>query len=199
MERILLPSIIPVNEGTLPPVRTSDPKLYAAADQFLKQVVRKRRGAVEESVAMASTAPAGRTVRTTLAELASRQDTEESLPVGGVVLAGAAPERQAPVRQVVQTEAHSNVPKTLADLYRVQESKLGSGQRFAAVEKKAAASGARNPAAVAAAAGIKKYGVQKMEKMAHAHESITESRAPSSGGASKASSMLRKMNQPSRY
>jgi len=45
---------------------------------------------------------------------------------------------------------------------------LGSGARFKAVEKAAAASGARNPAAVAAAAGIKKYGVAKMSKMAQA-------------------------------
>jgi hypothetical protein len=46
--------------------------------------------------------------------------------------------------------------------------KLGSGERFKEVERKAAASGARDPGAVAAAAGIKKYGVKKMEKMAHA-------------------------------
>lgn len=46
--------------------------------------------------------------------------------------------------------------------------KLGSGKRFAAIEKKAAASGAANPAAVAASAGIKKYGVKKMTKMAQA-------------------------------
>lgn len=46
--------------------------------------------------------------------------------------------------------------------------KLGSGERFAAVEKSAAASGAKNPAAVAAAVGIKKYGVAKMEAMSHA-------------------------------
>lgn len=44
--------------------------------------------------------------------------------------------------------------------------KLGSGKRFAAIEKKAAASGATNPAAVAAAAGIKKYGVKKMTSLA---------------------------------
>jgi len=44
--------------------------------------------------------------------------------------------------------------------------KLGSGERFKAVEKAAAKSGARNPGAVAAAAGIKKYGKEKMEKMA---------------------------------
>lgn len=44
--------------------------------------------------------------------------------------------------------------------------KLGSGKRFAAVEKSAAASGARNPAAVAAAAGIRRYGEKKMVKMA---------------------------------
>ena len=39
---------------------------------------------------------------------------------------------------------------------------LGQGGRFAAVEASAAASGARNPAAVAAAAGRKKYGAKKM-------------------------------------
>lgn len=46
--------------------------------------------------------------------------------------------------------------------------KLGSGARFAAVEKSAAASGAENPAAVAASAGIKKYGKKKMQKLAQA-------------------------------
>lgn len=48
------------------------------------------------------------------------------------------------------------------------KAKLGSGSRFKAVEKEAAKSGAKNPAAVAAAAGIKKYGVKKMESMAQA-------------------------------
>jgi len=42
---------------------------------------------------------------------------------------------------------------------------LGQGGRFKAIEKKAAASGAKNPAAVAAAAGIKKYGEKKMVKL----------------------------------
>lgn len=50
----------------------------------------------------------------------------------------------------------------------MSKGKLGSGSRFAAVEKSAAASGARNPAAVAAAAGIKKYGKKRMEKWATA-------------------------------
>lgn len=44
--------------------------------------------------------------------------------------------------------------------------KLGSGARFKAVEK--SAKGARNPAAVAASIGIKKYGKAKMAKMAAA-------------------------------
>jgi hypothetical protein len=39
---------------------------------------------------------------------------------------------------------------------------LGSGERFKAVEASAKASGARNPAAVAAAAGREKYGKKKM-------------------------------------
>lgn len=44
--------------------------------------------------------------------------------------------------------------------------KLGTGARFKAVEKSAAASGARDPAAVAAAAGREKYGEKRMAKMA---------------------------------
>jgi len=43
---------------------------------------------------------------------------------------------------------------------------LGSGKRFGIVEKSAAASGAKNPAAVAAAIGRKKYGNKKMTAMA---------------------------------
>ena len=49
-----------------------------------------------------------------------------------------------------------------------QSMRLGQGGRFAKVEAQAAASGARNPAAVAAAAGRKKYGAAKMAKMATA-------------------------------
>lgn len=50
----------------------------------------------------------------------------------------------------------------------MKKPKLGSGKRFAAIEKSAAASGAKDPAAVAASAGIKAHGVKKMEKMATA-------------------------------
>ena len=46
--------------------------------------------------------------------------------------------------------------------------KLGGGGRFAAVEASARKSGAKNPAAVAASAGMKKYGKEKMQKMAQA-------------------------------
>lgn len=42
---------------------------------------------------------------------------------------------------------------------------LGQGGRFAAVEAAAKKSGARNPAAVAAAAGRNKYGNAKMAKL----------------------------------
>lgn len=45
---------------------------------------------------------------------------------------------------------------------------LGSGARFKAIERSAKKSGADNPAAVAAAAGIAKHGKQKMAKMATA-------------------------------
>lgn len=42
---------------------------------------------------------------------------------------------------------------------------LGQGGRFKAIEEKAKKSGAKNPAAVAAAAGIAKYGEKKMVKL----------------------------------
>jgi hypothetical protein len=42
--------------------------------------------------------------------------------------------------------------------------KLGGGGRFAAIKRSAAASGARNPGAVAAAAGIKAHGQKQMTK-----------------------------------
>lgn len=48
----------------------------------------------------------------------------------------------------------------------MSKAKLGSGARFKAVEKAAAASGADNPGAVAASAGRKKYGGKKMAKLA---------------------------------
>ena len=47
-----------------------------------------------------------------------------------------------------------------------KKGKLGSGSRFKAVEASAAKSGARNPAAVAAAAGRRKYGTKKMAALA---------------------------------
>jgi hypothetical protein len=46
------------------------------------------------------------------------------------------------------------------------KAKLGSGKRFEEVKESARESGAENPAAIAAAAGMKKYGKEKMEKMA---------------------------------
>ena len=44
--------------------------------------------------------------------------------------------------------------------------KLGGGGRFAKLEKTLAKKGVRNPAAVAASIGVKKYGQAKMTKMA---------------------------------
>lgn len=45
---------------------------------------------------------------------------------------------------------------------------LGEGGRFKDIEKKAKKAGAKDPAAVAASVGIKKYGKEKMSKMAAA-------------------------------
>jgi hypothetical protein len=44
--------------------------------------------------------------------------------------------------------------------------KLGTGKRFEQVKRSAAASGARDPDAVAAAAGRAKYGKERMAKLA---------------------------------
>ena len=49
-----------------------------------------------------------------------------------------------------------------------KKAKLGSGKRFKQVAASARKSGARNPNAVAAAIGRKKYGKKKMAKMAAA-------------------------------
>lgn len=46
--------------------------------------------------------------------------------------------------------------------------KLGSGGRFKALTKKLAAKGAKDPKALAASIGRKKYGATKMAKMAAA-------------------------------
>lgn len=51
---------------------------------------------------------------------------------------------------------------------KAKKPKLGSGARFKALKKKVATSGAKDPAAVAAAIGRKKYGAKKMAKMAAA-------------------------------
>lgn len=49
-----------------------------------------------------------------------------------------------------------------------KKAKLGSGKRFKQVAASAAKSGARDPNAVAAAAGRKKYGKKRMAAMAAA-------------------------------
>lgn len=74
---------------------------------------------------------------------------------------------------ILKQESHILKDDSVVHLISTKEkemakAKLGSGARFKAVEKKAAASGAENPAAVAAAAGMKKYGKAKMEKLATA-------------------------------
>jgi hypothetical protein len=51
---------------------------------------------------------------------------------------------------------------------KAKKAKLGSGERFAAIVANASASGATNPAAVAASIGMKKYGKKKMAAMAKA-------------------------------
>ncbi len=56
----------------------------------------------------------------------------------------------------------------MSALHRLAKGKLGSGSRFAAVERSAAASGARDPGAVAYMAGVKAHGKAKMSQLAQA-------------------------------
>ena len=56
--------------------------------------------------------------------------------------------------------------KAKSDYEKAKKTKVGSGKRFAAIEKAAKASGASDPAAVAASIGRKKYGNKKMAEMA---------------------------------
>lgn len=56
----------------------------------------------------------------------------------------------------------------MEDMAAKKKPKLGTGKRFKAVEASARKSGARDPKAVAAAVGRKKYGAKRMAKMAAA-------------------------------
>lgn len=47
-----------------------------------------------------------------------------------------------------------------------RKAKLGSGKRFKSLSRKLARKGVRNPKALAASIGRKKYGAKKMSKMA---------------------------------
>lgn len=60
--------------------------------------------------------------------------------------------------------AAKKMPKKFAG----KSTKLGMGGRFAMVEAAAKKSGAKNPAAVAAMVGRKKYGAKKMAEMSAA-------------------------------
>lgn len=53
---------------------------------------------------------------------------------------------------------------------------LGGGGRFAAIEAKAKASGARDPAAVAASVGIKAHGKSQMQQWAKAGKARAKKR-----------------------
>jgi hypothetical protein len=56
--------------------------------------------------------------------------------------------------------------RAIAKQKRIQKTaKLGSGARFKAVAEVAAAGGAKNPEAVAAMIGRKKYGTKKMAEL----------------------------------
>lgn len=58
------------------------------------------------------------------------------------------------------------MPSKMPKSYAGKSTKLGMGGRFAMVKAAAKKGGAKNPAAVAAMMGRKKYGQAKMTKMA---------------------------------
>lgn len=66
--------------------------------------------------------------------------------------------------QMSEIKLSDFIPESVKEEYMEEEAPLGSGARFKKVEK--SASGADNPAAVAAAAGRKKYGQKKMTALA---------------------------------
>lgn len=67
--------------------------------------------------------------------------------------------RQSPAARSAAREKYREAAKNSAP---------GEGSRFKALEESAAAGGARNPGAVAAAIGRKKYGASRFAKMAAA-------------------------------
>lgn len=171
--------------GELPPIKSSNPALRQASANFLKQVVAKRRGPVEESVAIARQPVSARVGRTSLADLAEQQDVNPSLS-GPIVVAGVLSTRMAPVESRMPATTIQNGKTTLADLYRQQvqeKAPLGSGQRVKAMDKKVMGGAGR--------------GVNQMERRVAAEESVQS--FASSTGASKAAMLMRKMNQPARY
>ena len=58
--------------------------------------------------------------------------------------------------------------KSMPKTYKGKSTRLGGGGRFEMVKAAAKKGGAKNPAAVAAMVGRKKYGAKKMAKMAAA-------------------------------
>lgn len=57
---------------------------------------------------------------------------------------------------------------SMSDLAGKKRPKLGSGERFKAVERSAAASGAEDPGAIAYVAGVKAHGKATMARLASA-------------------------------
>lgn len=67
---------------------------------------------------------------------------------------------------IIKVKNKNAAKKARTKYKQAKKSPVGTGKRFAAVEAAAKASGASNPAAVAASIGQKKYGKKKMAKMA---------------------------------
>lgn len=107
---------------------------------------------------------------TALRDRRAEQMKELGLKDGGEVkakLPGPETRKMPPVRPLPKPQPGPK-PQRLADGGPVKKPKLGSGARFKKVAAAAKKDGARDPNAVAAAVGRKKYGAKRMAAMAKA-------------------------------
>jgi hypothetical protein len=65
-------------------------------------------------------------------------------------------------------QAHWEESRRSQEASVAKKAKLGTGKRFASLKKSLAKKGIKNPSALAASIGRKKYGAKKMAKLASA-------------------------------
>jgi len=172
-----------------------DPAVKKLDEQFKQQIKglaqRDRMTPVEETQQAVQRNDSSRVQRRSLADLVEQEED------GGF-------EESPPTRPTVESQPQRSFARggSLADLARAQvQEKYGSGTAFKAIERKAAAGGARNPAAVAAAAGIKAHGKASMERVAQAgkRRAASENVDESHSEVNRLKGLIKMVNRPARY